>query len=322
MGPALLGLVLPDLERQAAKVAAGLAALLLLAVAFVISSLAALVGSVTPGGEIPTAHVDSIPPEQMAVIEAAADTCGLPWQVLAAVARVESNLGADMATSPAGAIGYGQFLPSTWAMYGGGGNPYDFHDALPAMARDLCANGGASDLRGALFAYNHADWYVNQVLAVAIRYGYVPPGSPASRVLSLSRAEIGVRYVWGGTSPGGFDCSGLVQWVYGQLGIALPRTAQQQYAATARVTPDQLRPGDLVFFHICCQPPDWVTHVAIYVGHGYMVDATRPGDIVREEPFYTDYWQQHLVGVGRVPGLQTDQVAQRGADERSELDLR
>ena len=303
MGPALLGLVLPDLERHAAKVAAALAALLLLAVAFVISSLAALFGSVTPGGEIPTAQVDAIPPDQLAVMQAAAGTCGLPWQVLAAVARVESNLGADMATSPAGAIGYGQFLPSTWAVYGGGGNPYDFHDALPAMARDLCANGGASDLRGALLAYNHADWYVNQVLAVAIRYGYVPPGSPASRVLSLSRAEIGVPYVWGGTSPGGFDCSGLVQWVYGQLGIALPRTAQQQYDATDRLSPSELTPGSLLFFADTYPSSDRITHVGIYIGNGRMVNAPAEGDVVREMPLSSPYWAAHYAGAGRVRGL-------------------
>ena len=73
------------------------------------------------------------------------------------------------ATSSAGAIGYGQFLPSTWAAYGNGGDPYDYRDAIPAMARYLCDHGGAQDLRKAVYAYNHADWYVNEVLAIAAR---------------------------------------------------------------------------------------------------------------------------------------------------------
>src|SRR5579884_2491564 len=155
MGPAVLSLVFPDLPRQALRAGAALALVVVLAMAFVISSLGALFGHITPGGEIPTVAPESVPKDQLAVMESAAGTCGLPWQVLAAVARVESDFGRNMATSSAGAIGYGQFLPSTWSAYGAGGNPYDFHDAIPAMARYLCASGGSANIRGALFAYNH-----------------------------------------------------------------------------------------------------------------------------------------------------------------------
>src|SRR5579859_3274300 len=78
------------------------------------------------------------------------------------------------------------------------------------------------------------------------------PGSPSSRgaaIVTLARAELGMPYVWGGASPQtSFDCSGLVQWVYAQAGVSLPRTAQEQYNATLRVLPDQLQPGDTVYF--------------------------------------------------------------------------
>jgi len=303
MGPALLSLVLPDLQRFAAKVGAGLTLALILATAFVISSLAALFGRMTPGGLIPTAQPEVLPRDQLAIMQTASGTCGLPWQVLAAVARVESDFGNNMATSTAGAIGYGQFLPSTWVAYGNGGNPYDFNDALPAMARYLCANGGSSDIRGALFAYNHAGWYVDEVLAVAIHYGYVPPGVPASELLDLAKAQIGRPYVWGGTSPSGFDCSGLVQWVYSRVGIALPRTAQQQFDATDRVPEDQLRPGDLVFFQSTYPSVDRITHVGIYVGYDLMLNAPAEGDVVRQMPLSSPFWAAHYAGGGRVRGL-------------------
>jgi hypothetical protein len=133
-------------------------------------------GGATPGfASQPSAAARSeIPPDQLAVMQqaAAAAPCPLDWSVLAAIARVESGFGSNMATSSAGAIGYGQFLPSTWAMpgIGNGGNPYDFHDALPAMARYLCQSGAGQDLHGALFGYNHDSAYVDQVLALAARY--------------------------------------------------------------------------------------------------------------------------------------------------------
>lgn len=178
MQQALLSILLSGLGRDALKVVAGLVMAVVIALAFAISSLAALVAADAPGQATARARADEVPPDQLAVMRTAAASCGLPWQVLAAVAKVESDFGRNMATSSAGAVGYGQFLPSTWAAYGAGGNPYDYRDAIPAMARYLCAHGGPQDLRQALWAYNHADWYVELVLAVAARYGYPAPGAP------------------------------------------------------------------------------------------------------------------------------------------------
>jgi cell wall-associated NlpC family hydrolase len=96
-------------------------------------------------------------------------------------------------------------------------------------------------------------------------------------------AQVGTPYIWGGETPGvGFDCSGLVQAAYKVAGVTLPRTAQEQYDATAKLGPDDpLEPGDLVFFG---SGPTDVTHVGIYVGNGEMVDAPYTGADVRVEP--------------------------------------
>jgi hypothetical protein len=113
-------------------------------------------------------------------------SCKVPWQVLAAIARVESDFGQNMSTSSAGAIGYGQFLPSSWDAFGDAGNAYDYRDALPAIARYLCQSGAGQDLRRALFAYNHADWYVDMVLAFAVRYDHLAPNNPTPRILDAA----------------------------------------------------------------------------------------------------------------------------------------
>jgi hypothetical protein len=115
--------------------------------------------------------------------------CGVPWQLLAAIARVESDFGRNMATSSAGAIGYGQFLPSSWQAFGSDGNAYDYRDVLPAIALYLCQAGLPRDPRGALFAYNHADWYVDLVLNLAVRYDRMAPGAPIPDVLDVGPAE-------------------------------------------------------------------------------------------------------------------------------------
>ncbi len=171
----------------------GIGALVVASALFVVVLVIALVGSRGDTGQ-PLGAVDAlpnavtsqpseaalseIPPDQLAVMHQAAASapCPLDWSVLAGVARVESTFGTNMATSTAGAIGYAQFLPGTWALpgIGNGGNPYDYRDALPAMARYLCASGAGQDLRRALFAYNHADWYVDEVLTFAAQYGTLP----------------------------------------------------------------------------------------------------------------------------------------------------
>jgi hypothetical protein len=126
-----------------------------------------------------------IPADYLALYRASAKTCpGLPWGVLAGIGKVETNHGRSGAPGViSGVNAFGccagpmQFNirngpPSTWDHYGRGGNVYDPADAIPAATRLLCANGarGSRDLRGAIYAYNHAWWYVAQVLTLARAY--------------------------------------------------------------------------------------------------------------------------------------------------------
>ena len=102
---------------------------------------------------------------------------GVPWQVLAAINKIESNFGTNMGPSSAGAIGWMQFMPSTWERWGvdadgdGIANPWSPDDAIAAAARYLAASGGGSDISRAVFSYNHAQWYVDEVLQLAQSFG-------------------------------------------------------------------------------------------------------------------------------------------------------
>jgi murein DD-endopeptidase MepM/ murein hydrolase activator NlpD len=116
------------------------------------------------------ASIDQPPAFLIPIYKAAARRYRLPWQILAAINAVETDYGRDVSTSVAGAIGWMQFEPATWLQYGvsvtgsGQPNPYDPMDAIFSAARYLAANGAPDHLREALFAYNHALWYVDAVL--------------------------------------------------------------------------------------------------------------------------------------------------------------
>ncbi|MDP2674606.1 MAG: bifunctional lytic transglycosylase/C40 family peptidase [Dehalococcoidia bacterium] len=290
--------VLGELGRDAAKLVGALAVLLLAPLLLLLAAFGGLPEAARTTAA--SAAIAEIPPDQLEVMRQVSLQTGIPWQILAAIAKVESDFGRNIETSSAGAIGYGQFLPETWAAYGEGGDLYDYHDVIPAMGRYLLASGAPADMPRALYAYNHSWSYVDKVLAYAAAYGYVEPTSIPARAVELVRSRIGAPYVWGTGGPEAFDCSGLVLWVYEQLGLQVPRTAQQQFEWAVPIEPSQLQPGDLVFYEICCQP-DRVTHVGIYTGYGEMIHAPAPGAFVRVESIDTPYWRQHFVGAGRVP---------------------
>lgn len=97
-----------------------------------------------------------------------------------------------------------------------------------------------------------------------------------TRAVELARQQLGVPYVYGGSTPSGFDCSGLVSWVYGRLGVGLPHNAAALYGIGRRVSLSSMRPGDLVFF-------PGLGHVGIYMGHGRMIHAPQSGRNVEIE---------------------------------------
>jgi hypothetical protein len=110
-----------------------------------------------------------IPPEMLALYVQTANTYGLDWSVLAAIGKVETDHCRSNAVSSAGAVGCMQFMPATWAQYGKG-DPNDPAAAIDAAARYLVANGAPMDYHRAIFAYNHAEWYVTKVLDQAKLY--------------------------------------------------------------------------------------------------------------------------------------------------------
>ena len=108
----------------------------------------------------------------------------------------------------------------------------------------------------------------------------------------------GYPYVFGGSNPNtSFDCSGITQWTFQKAGIILPRTAQAQYEVMDHLPLSQAEPGNLIFFHSTYATADYVTHVGIYVGDMRMYHA---GDPIGYTDLNENYWQQHLIGAGRI----------------------
>ncbi|MGZ8666445.1 MAG: lytic murein transglycosylase [Solirubrobacterales bacterium] len=121
-----------------------------------------------------------IPPFLLPIYQACGTEYGVPWQVLASINRIETAFGTNLNVSSAGALGWMQFIPSSWQAYGvdanedGRKDPYNPVDAICAAGRYLKAAGAEDDLRDAIFAYNHADWYVDEVLLYANQYAKLP----------------------------------------------------------------------------------------------------------------------------------------------------
>ena len=115
-------------------------------------------------------------------------------------------------------------------------------------------------------------------------------------VLLAAQSQIGAPYRYGGAGPDAFDCSGLVAYAHRQLGIAVPRTAAQQFAAATPVPHRDLRPGDLVFFRLESRA---VSHVGIYAGDSRFVHAPQKGGHVRMANLDDEWYRQRYVGAGR-----------------------
>ena len=113
-------------------------------------------------------------------------------------------------------------------------------------------------------------------------------GSKAEQIISLARQQLGKPYVYGATGPNSFDCSGLVQYVYRQAGVNLPRTAAQQSNCGYSVSMNNLQPGDLLFWG----NPGRAYHVGIYTGNGNTLFAPQPGQTVKEQPMR--YWMPNF----------------------------
>ena len=102
--------------------------------------------------------------------------------------------------------------------------------------------------------------------------------------LTAALSRVGMPYVWGGAGPNVFDCSGLVQWSMRQAGIVMPRVAVDQAQTGPQIPLADLEPGDLLFYHTDPTAPTYISHVAIYIGNGLMLQAPEPGENVQVVP--------------------------------------
>jgi cell wall-associated NlpC family hydrolase len=125
-----------------------------------------------------------------------------------------------------------------------------------------------------------------------------PAAMPAmERLLDMALGFRGVPYRNGGTDPSGFDCSGLVQYVFARHGVPLPREVRDQFRAGTAVSRERVQPGDLLFFETVSRG---ASHVGIAIGGGEFVHAPSSRGVVRVERLSTDYWAERWVGARRV----------------------
>jgi peptidoglycan DL-endopeptidase CwlO len=306
--------------------------------------------------QVSTAAANSVPADYLALFKSIGARYKVPWVVLAGIAKVESDDGrtalpgvrsASNAFGAAGPmqIGIGGASTNTWggapvhpasqhvngvatdANGDGTASVYDPADAIAGAAKYLLEHGIMTNIPSAIFAYNHLNSYVQQVLGWANQYargGFLvssPVGSNApecgptigltsstysSGAIGFARQQIGKPYQWGATGPDAFDCSGLAMMAYRAVGIDIPRTSAQQWLWGPRVDPSQVEPGDLVYFAGADGTPRAPGHVGIVIGRGLMIDAPSAGLQVRIEPYsgavgFTRPWAH--AGVRQAPVL-------------------
>ncbi|MGW5878994.1 C40 family peptidase [Nocardiopsis terrae] len=227
------------------------------------------------------------------------------------------------------AVGPMQFIPTTWTTHGLDGNddgvadPHNIHDAVWSAAVYLCVShpdGEPVDftdpdhLEAALLRYNRVQWYVDKVVGHIEAYAELAAQAAAEASLAgagttseqgqaaaeWALAQVGKPYIWGGTGPHGFDCSGLTMQAWKAAGVALPRVTTDQVNAGTRVDLSDLQPGDLLFYDTGA-PGGSPSHVTMYVGDGQMVNAPRTGQSIRVEPVAGEYYSARFVAAVR-PG--------------------
>jgi cell wall-associated NlpC family hydrolase len=287
-------------------------------------------GCTASGGAPPAAQPaasaagKSIPANYLTWYKKVGQQSRIPWTVLAGIGTEESDNGQSAlpgvhsGTNAFGAagpmqIGVGGASTNTWAGVAtnedgkGAASVYDPADAIAGAAKYLNQHGYQSNPQGAIFAYNHADWYVQDVLNFASRYssgGFTVtaatqpggsgtcagnmvlaaetvPNSAVATAINFAQQQLGKPYLWGGTGPDAFDCSGLVMMAYRQAGIYIARTSQAQWTTEQHIPASQVRPGDLVFFAGSDGTAAAPGHVGIVIGGGKMIEAYATGYPVR-----------------------------------------
>jgi len=298
----------------------------------------------TAGQPSAGAKAAAIPADYLYWYKRVGQQYGVPWTILAGIGTVESDNG--QSTLPgvhSGANAFGAAGPMQIGIGGAAGNVwggapvhpagqvvngvatdedggpdasvYDPADAIAGAAKYLLEFQVQTSPPAAIFAYNHLQSYVQDVLYYASAYAggrdsvvsaQLPPasttaGCPATtgvpaitapsqvvaEAIGYAEAQLGKPYQWGATGPDAFDCSGLVMMAYRAAGINIARTSQQQWATEPRIPAAQAEPGDLVFFAGSDGTPTSPGHVGLVIGNGQMIEAYATGIPIRIAS-YTD----------------------------------
>ncbi len=323
-------------------------------------------GAVQPG--VSAAAANSIPATFLKWFQRVGLQYNVPWTILAGIGKVESDDGRTTLTGVmSGSNSFGAAGPMQIGIAGASGNQwggapshpasevvngvatdedgdgrasvYDPADAIAGAAKYLIAHGVQQNVTAAIFAYNHANWYVEEVLSWASTYAsggftvsdviagkqagavagttgsstlcgqggqggqlaaFVAPNALVGGAVTYAEAQLGKPYLFGGTGPAAFDCSGLIMMAYRAAGVDIPRTSQQQWAQLPHVPAAKVVPGDLVFFAGSDGTPTAPGHVGLVIGKNTMIEAYAAGTPVRVSTFGT---QQSPQGDGTVVGF-------------------
>jgi peptidoglycan DL-endopeptidase CwlO len=302
--------------------------------------------TVQPG--VSTEAANSIPANYLKWFQTVGLQYNISWTILAGIGKVESNdgrttlPGVNSGSNAFGAagpmqIGIGGASTNVWggaAVHpasevvdgvatdedgGPDASVYDAADAIAGAAKYLVAHGVQQNVDEAIFAYNHADWYVEEVLSWASTYAaggftvaagtaggasgdtaadqscteqnelesFVAPNAIVSEAVSYAEEQLGKPYVWGATGPDAFDCSGLVMMAYQSAGVDIARTSQAQWTTLPHVPASKVVPGDLVFFAGSDGTPTAPGHVGLVIGKNLMIEAYATGTPIRISAFGT-----------------------------------
>jgi peptidoglycan DL-endopeptidase CwlO len=290
---------------------------------------------------------NSIPANYLMWFQKVGKQYNVPWTILAGIGEVESNDGRTTLTGVLnGQNGFGAAGPMQIGISGASGDTwggaanhpasekvdgvatdedgdgradvYDAADAIAGAAKDLIAHGVQTNVTSAIFAYNHADWYVQEVLSWASKYAaggftvagatagtgtavttasetcsdnggqldsFVAPNAIVTEAIEYAEQQIGKPYLFGGTGPQAYDCSGLVMMAYRTAGVNIERTSELQFASLPSVSASNYEVGDLVFFAGSDGTVAAPGHVGLVIGKNKMIEAYATGTNIRVSTF-------------------------------------
>ena len=297
-----------------------------------------------------SAEAASIPSDYLKWFQRVGLQYNVSWTVLAGIGKVESDDGRttlkgvtsgsnDFGAAGPMQIGIGGASTNVWGGTAvheaslvvsgvatdengdGVASVYEPADAIAGAAKYLVAHGVQQNVPAAIFAYNHANWYVQEVLSWASTYAsggftvadasqnggtanltgaggqsctqnsvlaaFVAPNAIVAAAVSYAEAQLGKPYLWGGTGPAAYDCSGLVMMAYRSAGVNIARTSQDQWKTLPHVPANKVQDGDLVFFAGADGTRKAPGHVGLVIGKNTMIEAYATGTVIRISTFGT-----------------------------------